>query len=119
MNEYFASSADVHRILGDLPEGADKMSTADGREKTVEASRARLARMIGREADEGVRFRMGWTCRLVRGSANTSDYRRGCRSACPATMWRSRRPWLRRASGKASRQKWRAVCGGPVSDFLR
>jgi (4-(4-[2-(gamma-L-glutamylamino)ethyl]phenoxymethyl)furan-2-yl)methanamine synthase len=53
MNEYFASSADVHRILGDLPDGTDKMSTADGREKTVEASRARLARMIGREADEG------------------------------------------------------------------
>lgn len=53
MNEYFASSADVHRILGDLPDGADKMATADGREKTIEASRARLARMIGREADEG------------------------------------------------------------------
>jgi (4-(4-[2-(gamma-L-glutamylamino)ethyl]phenoxymethyl)furan-2-yl)methanamine synthase len=53
MNEYFASSADVRRILGDLPDGADKMATADGREKTVEASRARLARMIGREADEG------------------------------------------------------------------
>ena len=52
MNEYFASAADVHRILGDLPEGADKMPTADGREKTVDASRARLARMIGREADE-------------------------------------------------------------------
>jgi probable H4MPT-linked C1 transfer pathway protein len=53
MNEYFASSADVHRILGDLPGGADMMATADGREKTVQASRARLARMIGREADEG------------------------------------------------------------------
>ena len=53
MNEYFASSADVHRILGDLPDGVDKMATADGREKTVEASRARLARMIGRDADEG------------------------------------------------------------------
>ena len=53
MNEYFASSADVHRILGDLPDGADKMATADGREKTVEASRERLARMIGREAGEG------------------------------------------------------------------
>jgi (4-(4-[2-(gamma-L-glutamylamino)ethyl]phenoxymethyl)furan-2-yl)methanamine synthase len=53
MNEYFASSADVHRILHDLPDGADKMPTADGREKTVDASRARLARMIGREADEG------------------------------------------------------------------
>jgi len=53
MNEYFASSADVHRIRGDLPDDADKMSTADGREKTVEASQARLARMVGREADEG------------------------------------------------------------------
>ena len=52
MNEYFASTADVHRILGALPDGADKMPTADGREKTVDASRARLARMIGREADE-------------------------------------------------------------------
>ena len=52
MNEYFASSADVHRILGALPDGADKMASADGREKTVEASRARLARMIGREAHE-------------------------------------------------------------------
>ena len=52
MNEYFASSADVHRILGALPDGTDKMSTADGREKTVEASRNRLARMIGREAHE-------------------------------------------------------------------
>ena len=53
MNEYFANSADVHRIHGDLPDEADKMATADGREKTIEASRARLARMIGRELDEG------------------------------------------------------------------
>ncbi len=52
MNEYFASSADVYRILGVLPDGADMMSTADGREKTMDASCARLARMIGREADE-------------------------------------------------------------------
>ncbi len=52
MNEYFANSADIHRILGALPDGADKMPTADGGEKTVGASRARLARMIGREADE-------------------------------------------------------------------
>ena len=83
MNEYFASSADVHRILGDLPDDADKMSTADGREKTVEASRARLARMIGREADEGSDFGMDWTRRLVRGSANTSNYRRGVAPPVP------------------------------------
>ncbi len=48
--EYFASAADVHRILGTLDEHADQMDTADGRPKTVAASRARLARMIGHDA---------------------------------------------------------------------
>jgi probable H4MPT-linked C1 transfer pathway protein len=52
INENFASMADVHRILGNLPAGADQMTTADGREKTVEASRARLARMVGRDAHD-------------------------------------------------------------------
>lgn len=50
VNENFATMADVHRILGTLPAGADQMATADGREKTVEASRARLARMVGADA---------------------------------------------------------------------
>jgi probable H4MPT-linked C1 transfer pathway protein len=48
--EYFASAADVHRILDTLHEAADQMDTADGRPKTVGASRARLARMIGQDA---------------------------------------------------------------------
>ena len=52
MNEYFASAADVRRALGDLAEGADLMATADGREKSAAASRARLARMIGHEAED-------------------------------------------------------------------
>jgi probable H4MPT-linked C1 transfer pathway protein len=49
INENFATMADVHRILGSLPDGADQMMTADGRDKTVAASRARLARMVGRD----------------------------------------------------------------------
>ena len=55
VNETFASMADVRRVLGDLPEGendADLSPTADGRPKTVEASRARLARLAGRDAFE-------------------------------------------------------------------
>lgn len=52
MNEWFANTADVYRILDQLPESADMMETADGREKTKAASRARLARMIGRDFDE-------------------------------------------------------------------
>jgi (4-(4-[2-(gamma-L-glutamylamino)ethyl]phenoxymethyl)furan-2-yl)methanamine synthase len=52
INENFATMADVYRILGQLPDGADQMTTADGRAKTVEASRARLARMVGRDVDD-------------------------------------------------------------------
>jgi len=50
MNEYFANMADVYRILGELPPGADQLATADRRDKTVAASRARLARMLGLDA---------------------------------------------------------------------
>src|SRR5262249_36326903 len=50
INENFANMADVYRILGTLPEDADQMVTADGREKTAAASMARLARMVGRDA---------------------------------------------------------------------
>jgi (4-(4-[2-(gamma-L-glutamylamino)ethyl]phenoxymethyl)furan-2-yl)methanamine synthase len=50
INENFATMADVHRILGSLPAGVDLMATADGREKSVPASRARLARMLGSDA---------------------------------------------------------------------
>ena len=83
MNEYFASSADVYRILGTLPDGADKMATADGREKTVAASCARLARMVGREADRrtlasGPRSRAGSRKRRPATSATP----RSC--ACPS-----------------------------------
>jgi len=52
IRENFATMADVHRILGTLPDGADQMQTADGREKTIPASRARLARIVGRDAGD-------------------------------------------------------------------
>jgi probable H4MPT-linked C1 transfer pathway protein len=50
MNEYFASIADAHRIMGVLDEKDDKHPSADDKEKTPEASMARLARMVGRDA---------------------------------------------------------------------
>jgi (4-(4-[2-(gamma-L-glutamylamino)ethyl]phenoxymethyl)furan-2-yl)methanamine synthase len=50
INENFATMADVHRILGTMPIGVDLMPTTDGREKSVLASRARLARMLGSDA---------------------------------------------------------------------
>jgi probable H4MPT-linked C1 transfer pathway protein len=50
MNEYFASMADVHRVLDVLDEKDDKHPSADGKEKTAAGSIARLARMVGRDA---------------------------------------------------------------------
>lgn len=46
-NEVFATMADVYRVLGWLPEGADLHPSADGRDKTRIASMRRLARMLG------------------------------------------------------------------------
>lgn len=48
--EYFATTADVYRLLGQLPDDADLHPAADGGEKTPEGSARRLARMIGRDA---------------------------------------------------------------------
>jgi probable H4MPT-linked C1 transfer pathway protein len=50
MNEYFASMADIHRIQGVLDERDDKHPSADGKEKSIAGSTARLARQIGRDA---------------------------------------------------------------------
>ncbi|MCQ8783161.1 hydantoinase/oxoprolinase family protein [Mangrovibrevibacter kandeliae] len=52
MSEHFATMADVERLLDCLEEDDDQYPAADGKAKTLEASRARLARMIGRDASE-------------------------------------------------------------------
>jgi len=47
MAEYFATMADVYRLTGELNEVHDQTETADGAEKTVQASAKRLSRMTG------------------------------------------------------------------------
>src|SRR5690606_33670891 len=55
MAELFATTADVHRLTGDLPEDADLHPAADSGAKTVEASARRLLRMVGADlGDEGM-----------------------------------------------------------------
>lgn len=51
--EYFATTADLRRIIGDLPDGVDVQDTADGRGTSVEECIGRLARIFGRDAVEG------------------------------------------------------------------
>jgi len=50
--ERFATMADVYRLTGDLPDDADPFPSADNRGKDIEESAARLARMLGRDAED-------------------------------------------------------------------
>ena len=77
MNELFATTADVHRVLGWLPEDADQHPAADGGPKTATASARRLARMVGADLADG-------------GLAD----------------WRRLAGWLARASSAGSRTPW-------------
>lgn len=52
MAEYFATMADVNRLLGKLSTDADQHPSADGRGKSLAESRLRLSRMVGRDVDE-------------------------------------------------------------------
>ncbi|MBP0594111.1 H4MPT-linked C1 transfer pathway protein [Paraburkholderia sp. LEh10] len=65
MNEWFATSADVYRLTGELWPPHDQHPGADNGPKTVAASCARLARTIGRDAadareDEWREFAQAW-----------------------------------------------------------
>ena len=51
MAEFFATTADVFRLTGDLPDGADLHPAADGGAKTTAASARRLLRMVGADLD--------------------------------------------------------------------
>jgi len=51
MAEHFATTADIYRLNGDLPEGADLLPSADSGEKSLAGSTRRLARMLGMDVD--------------------------------------------------------------------
>lgn len=50
--EYFATTADVYRLTGDLAPADDMADTADGNDKTPLASARRIARMIGHDVED-------------------------------------------------------------------
>jgi (4-(4-[2-(gamma-L-glutamylamino)ethyl]phenoxymethyl)furan-2-yl)methanamine synthase len=50
MAEHFATTADIYRLTGELPEGVDLLPSADNGEKSLPGSTRRLARMLGLDA---------------------------------------------------------------------
>jgi probable H4MPT-linked C1 transfer pathway protein len=74
MAECFATTADVYRLTGELPEGVDQLPAADGGGKTVRDSARRLARMLGRDVE----------------SAPLSDWRHCARYLADLQLWKIR-----------------------------
>ena len=66
MNEWFATTADVYRLTGELWPSHDQHPSADNGPKTGAASRIRIARMIGwdaRDAEENEWREFAWVWR--------------------------------------------------------
>lgn len=84
MNEWFATTADVYRLTGELPAHHDLQPSADAGPKTVEATRQRLARMLGRDATDA-------------GAGAWRQLARGWRASQLATLARN----LRAVAGRA------------------
>lgn len=53
MNEFFATTADVYRLTGELDPAHDQHPSADNAPKDARRTRARLARMIGLDERDG------------------------------------------------------------------
>ena len=70
MNEFFATTADVYRLTGELDPAHDLHPSADNAPKNLVATRRRLARMIGLDArdaapDDWLAFAHTWRTRQV------------------------------------------------------
>lgn len=52
MNEFFATTADVYRLTGELDPAHDQHPAADGAPKDTRHTQQRLARMVGHDASE-------------------------------------------------------------------
>lgn len=83
MNEFFATTADVFRLTGELHPEHDQYPSADGADKHSDATRQRLARMIGLDARdaspaEWQRLALNWR------SAMSGEIRRNLERVCSA-----------------------------------
>lgn len=83
MNEFFATTADVFRLTGELHPEHDQYPSADGADKHGDATRQRLARMIGLDARdaspaEWQRLALNWR------SAMSGEIRRNLERVCSA-----------------------------------
>lgn len=111
MNEFFASMADVQRVVGTLDEADDLHPAADGQAKTLEGSRRRLARMIGMDAADGTDGAWEWLghafaeaqVRRIHDAALRVLSREDLTDDAPVVIAGAGRPVLRRLAARLDR----------------
>ncbi|WP_246160686.1 hydantoinase/oxoprolinase family protein [Aureimonas fodinaquatilis] len=111
MAEHFATMADAQRLIGNFDETDDQMPSADGRDKSQAASRARLARMLGHDADDATSEE--WTAvagafaeaqlRRIHDAALQVLSRGDIAADAPLILAGSGRPLLRRLAARLDR----------------
>ena len=116
MAEYFATTADVYRLTGDLPEGADQLSAADNGGKTVRDSARRLARMIGRDV-ESARFAQWKQCAHHLADLQLLQIRQACERVLSRTVAVDRSPIVGAGVGRFLVRKLAAQLGRRYLDF--
>lgn len=116
MAEHFATSADVHRLGGSLPEDADLLPAADGGGKTEEDSARRIARMVGCDLSDA---EMEAWRKLARVFISRQEERllNACGEVIAKAGLGSRAPVIGAGSGRAVIRKLAERLERPYRDF--
>jgi len=116
MAEYFATTADVYRLTGELPEGADQLPAADNGGKTVRASARRLARMIGRDL-ESAPLAQWKQCARKLADLQVWQIRQACERVLSRTVAVDHSPVVGAGTGRFVARKLAVQLGRRYRDF--
>lgn len=116
MAEYFATTADVYRLTGELPEGADQLPAADNGGKTVRDSARRLARMIGRDL-ESAPVAQWKQCARQLADLQLWQIRQACERVLSRTVAVDRSPVVGAGTGRFLVRKLAAQLGRRYRNF--
>ena len=110
MAEYFATTADVYRLTGELDERHDQHPSADNGSKAPADSARRLARMVGRDAEQGTLAE--WTA-LARWFRDTqlATIARGCETVASRAQLPAEAPLVAAGCGSFLASELAQRCG--------
>ena len=116
MTEHFATTADIYRLTGELPDGADQLPAADNGGKTVRESARRLARMIGRDLASAPLAQ--WKrCARQLADLQLWQIRQACERVLSRTVAVDRSPVVGAGTGRFLARKLAALLGRRYRDF--